>query len=115
MKHTICSLLFFITLNVSAQTLPDSIIVDWTHAGFEGSIPEFPTIVDVTAFGAIAGDTIDDQFSVAIAISSLNGNAGVIYFPPGNYLLNSTVNLPDSTVLRGAGADSTVLTFNFNN
>jgi len=115
MKQTICSLLFFITLNVSAQTLHDSIIVDWTHSGFEGSIPEFPTIVDVTSFGAIAGDTIDDQPAVANAISSLNGNAGVVYFPPGNYLLKSTVNLPDSTVLCGAGADSTVLTFNFNN
>lgn len=99
----------------SAQTIPDSIRFEWNQAGFEGSIPEYTNIIDVTSFGAIANDTIDDHLAIVSAINSLNGNSGVIYFPPGNYLMNAMINLPDSIVLRGAGSDSTLLTFNFNN
>lgn len=102
-------------LHAPAQCLHDSIIVDWTEAGFEGSIPEFANILDVTAYGAIPGDSIDDQPAVASAISALNGNAGVIFFPAGNYLINSSIMLPDSTVIRGTGSDSTLLTFDFGN
>jgi len=115
MKNILCALLMAAALHAPAQTLPDSIIVDWTHAGFEGDIPEYTNVHDVTMYGAIAGDTIDDQPAVALAISALNGNAGVIYFPPGNYLIHSTITLPDNTVIRGAGADSTVLSFDFAN
>jgi len=115
MKNLLLVISFSIAFYTSAQTIPDSMKVDWTKAGFEGGIPEYSNVVDVTTFGAIAGDTIDDQPAVVAAISSLNGNAGVIYFPPGNYLMNYWINLPDSTVLRGAGSDSTLLTFNFGN
>ena len=104
-----------ISFQSEAQCLHDSITVDWDNAGFEGDIPEYTNIIDVTSFGAIANDTIDDHAAVFSAINSLNGNSGVIYFPPGNYLMNTMINLPDSIVLRGAGADSTLLTFNFNN
>jgi hypothetical protein len=115
MKNFLCVMFLLAAVNAPAQTIPDSMIVDWTQAGFEGVIPEYSTILDITSFGAIAGDSIDDQPAVVAAISSLNGNAGVIYFPPGNYLLNSSVPVPDSTVIRGAGSDSTFLSFNFGN
>jgi len=98
-----------------SQIIPDSIRVDWSMAGFGGSVPQYSTIADVTAFGAIPNDTIDDYPAVANALVSLNNQSGVIYFPPGNYILKSSVNLPDSVIIRGAGSDSTTLTFNLNN
>lgn len=114
MKNTLPLCLLAVSLNSPAQTIVDSLRVDWSTAGFEGSIPAYANIIDVTSFGAVANDTLDDASAVSSAISSLNGNAGVIYFPAGNYVFHSSLNVPDSTVLRGAGSDSTLFTFNFN-
>jgi hypothetical protein len=115
MKKVLFALIMVAALHAPAQCLHDSIIVNWHEAGFEGVIPEYPNVIDVTTYGAVAGDTIDDHSAVANAISALGGNAGVIYFPPGLYVMHSTINLPDSTVLRGAGSDSTQLSFDFGN
>ena len=106
--------LFFFTcsfLQLNAQLIPASRVVDWTHAGYEGIIPDPPVVIDITSFGAV-GDSITDNYPFVFnAINSLSGNRGVIYFPPGNYLFQSTVTLPDSIVIRGASADSTHLIF----
>jgi hypothetical protein len=106
MKNTISLVLLLSCLQSPAQNLNDSVTVDWSMAGYEGTIPSYSNSVDITAFGAVPGDTLDDQPAIAAAIASLGGNAGAVYFPAGNYLMHSTVNLPDSVVLRGAGADS---------
>jgi hypothetical protein len=96
-----------------AQTIPSSRIVDWTHAGYEGIIPDSSNEIDILSFGG-AGDSLTDNYPFIIsAINSLNGNRGVIYFPAGNYVIRSTINLPDSVILRGASSDSTHLIFDF--
>jgi len=89
--------------------------VDWTHAGYEGTIPDPQTVLNVTDYGAIPSDNSDDLAAVTMAMNSLNGQAGVLYFPPGTFNFDSTINLVDSVVLRGAGSDSTTLEFNFSN
>ncbi len=109
------ALLFvFIPFLSFAQIIPSAATVDWSKAGFEGEIPAFNNIADVTLFGAIANDTIDDYPAVVSAIASLNNLAGVVYFPAGNYLIKTTITLRDSLIIRGAGSDSTTLTFHFN-
>ena len=110
-------LILFFVLSISspsfAQVIPASNRVDWSHAGHEGVIPDPSNIVDVTGFGAVGDSLTDNHGFILTAISSLNGNRGVIYFPPGNYLVLSTINLPDSVILRGASSDSTHLIFDF--
>src|SRR5690242_7916111 len=103
---------FFIT-GSKAQTIPSSRTVDWSHAGYEGAIPDSAATVDVTTFGAVGDSTTDNYSFVLNAINSLNGNRGVIYFPPGNYLMQTGFSLPDSVILRGASSDSTHLIFDF--
>ena len=115
MRFLLSICLLIICIRCEAQCLPDTVIADWDMAGFEGVIPEFTNIINITSFGAIANDTIDDHAAVVNAINFLNGNSGVIYFPPGNYLMHAMISLPDSTVLRGGGSDLTQLIFNFNN
>lgn len=106
--------LFLFSQATFAQVIPVERFTDWNGAGYPDSIPDPATVLDVTSFGAI-GDGVTDNFSaVSSAINALNGAQGVIYFPAGNYLIGSTLNLPDSTILRGAGSDSSHLIFNLN-
>ena len=115
MKSTLPALFMALSFQVSAQCLHDSITVDWRNAGFEGQVPDYTTSIDITSFGAIPNDTSDDHPAIVSAINSLNGNYGVIAFPPGNFVFHSSINLPDSIIIRGAGSDSTLLAFNFSN
>ncbi|MCD4746118.1 MAG: glycoside hydrolase family 55 protein [Bacteroidales bacterium] len=96
------------------QVIPDSKRVNWSFAGINGNIQKSEILLDVTDFGAI-GDGITDNYSAIIqAINTLNGNAGTIYFPPGDYLVNSGLILPDSVILSGHSSISTKLKFNLN-
>jgi hypothetical protein len=115
MKSVSLLLFFIITVNVRSQTIPSSRISDWYHTGYPTAIPSPSNIVDVTQHGATGDGITDDASAIAAAISSLNSSRGVIYFPPGHYLMRSTINLPDSVILRGASADSTFLVFDLSN
>jgi hypothetical protein len=112
MKKLLYTLIFF-TTSIFAQTIPPNRIIDWSIAGYRDSFPNPTTVLDVTSFGAI-GDSITDNTSFILnAIDSLHGQRGVIYFPPGKYLVGLSLALPDSVIIRGASADSTWIIFNF--
>ena len=109
------SILFlFVSISIYAQTTPAFRISDWTHSGYPDSIPSSNNIFNVMTFGATGNGVSDDANAIRSAINSLNELRGVIFFPPGNYLIGSTIDLPDSVILRGSSSDSTHLIFNFN-
>lgn len=111
--------LFFIStlaissIFASAQIIPSARTSNWAQTGYPDSIPEPTTILDVMNYGAVGDGIADDYTAVNTAIAALAGTRGVIYFPPGEYKLGNSLNLPDSVVLRGASADSTHLKFDF--
>src|SRR6185295_7861770 len=87
--------------------------MDWQHAGFPGdTVPSYPIVKDITAFGANNTGSVSCNTAFANAVTSLNGANGVIYFPPGNYLFTATLFLRGGLILRGAGSGNTTLTFN---
>ena len=94
------------------QVIPQSRRVDWTLAGYPGNINYPQTMVDVTAFGATGNGVTNDQPAIMAAINSLGGSAGIVYFPPGTYLMTSGISLPDSVILRGVPYNQSVLKFN---
>ncbi len=94
-----------------AQIIPSSRTSTWTETGYPDSIPEPATILDVMNYGAVGDGIADDYTAVINAIAALSGGQGVIYFPPGEYKIGTSLNLPDSVVLRGASSDSTHLKF----
>ena len=105
--------LFLISTILSfGQTIPVSRIVDWSNAGYPDSFPNPPLVLDVTSFGAVGDSIFDNTTPIRNAIDSLHGGRGVIYFPPGNYIIGSTLDLADSIILRGVSSDSTRLIFN---
>src|SRR3990172_5696658 len=102
MKTAVACLPFIICTALHAQIIPGAMRVDWSKAGYEGSIPDPANVLDVTGYGAVANDNSDDYSAIISAMNALSGQQGVIYFPPGIYDVRSTLNLADSVVLRGA-------------
>jgi hypothetical protein len=98
---------------VSAQVIPAERQVNWYDAllCYQLSVPL--TEINVMDYGATGNGTTNDQPAVMNAITALNGSLGYIYFPPGNYLMNSPISLPDSAILKGFSSDASVLLFNF--
>lgn len=94
-------------------------LVDWSSAGYDSnnsSIPSDAVTHDVTSYGAIADDGLDDRLAVQSAINAAAAaGGGVVYFPVGQFdfwvgpnghsLEVNTSNI----VLRGEGETSTTL------
>ena len=113
MKKPILILIFFICASLNAQIISPARTTDWSRAGYEGSIPNPSNVIDVTSFGAIGDSVTDNHASIVQAMNSLNRRQGVVYFPPGNYLIQSAIAMNDSVILRGSSSDSTHLIFDF--
>ena len=106
-----CKLIFLSLFSV-AQTIPANRIFNWRHSGYEGNLPMPPQIIDITSFGGVGDNVTDNSIFLQNAIASSPGSK-VIYFPVGNFVFNSTINLDDSIVLRGSSSDSSKLIFDF--
>ncbi|KAF8061409.1 hypothetical protein HT031_004500 [Scenedesmus sp. PABB004] len=89
---------------------------DWSFAGYGAgleAIPDAPVAVDVRRDFEAAGDGVtDDTAAVLAALKATQAGGGVIFFPPGRYLLHNQLNISSNQVLRGAGRDATTLLFN---
>ncbi len=106
-----CLVFCFAAATSRAQVIPDSLRVDWSGAGAPNFFVDTANVADVKAFGAAGNGVTDDFNAIITALASLGGKSGVVYFPPGNYLVKSTLYLQDSVVYKGAGAGATTLTF----
>src|SRR6185312_4578819 len=102
----IISIIFCVcTLCSKAQVIPDSLRVNWSSAGYAGTIPEPALIINVRDFGAY-GDSLHDDYNAIMNAINSSANLRIIFFPAGNYLIKSTLVLPDNSVLRGEGGAS---------
>jgi polygalacturonase len=74
-------------------------------------------IVSVKDFGAVGNGTTDDTAAIQAAIDYLNPyvysspmnynqGGGTVYFPAGNYLVSSTIKLPNNVILAGTGCQT---------
>lgn len=113
-NYVLVFLLFLSTFFLHAQIIPLANRVDWTNPGYPGDFPEPANIVSVMDFGAVADGVTDDRPAVLAAIASLNGEAGVVFFPAGTYRIASTVSIPSGAVLRGESATQTFIKFDMN-
>lgn len=93
---------------------------DWSRAGYAGGERGIPTpagpIFDVTArkYGAVGnGKTACDKaFKAAIRDAAASPRGGVVYVPPGSFLLNDPLYVNVSrVVIRGAGPSRSTLLF----
>src|SRR5690349_4071945 len=64
---------------------------------------------NVKDYGATGNGVADDTASIAAAIAAVGSLGGTIFFPPGDYLVNSGTGFTISTaavMLMGAGAEA---------
>jgi hypothetical protein len=63
---------------------------------------------DVTSFGAIPNDGLDDTLALqaALAMAATNGG-GTVYLPRGRFQCNGTLQIPVRTLLRGESRETT--------
>jgi len=113
MKNFVILFCFFAACinTVAAQTIPASRIVNWSLAGLRDTVPDFQNVVNIKDYGANADGITPDDSAFNVALSALGGSAGVIFFPADTYAFAQNMVLPDSIILRGEGADSTMLKF----
>lgn len=130
------ALLFLISIQAYAQN-PSALYQNWVNAQINNSEPILPTfsyagykngeiglpttftqqVYNVTdaAYGAIANDGVSDKEAIMLAISAAeaNPNGGVVFFPPGRFVINDAsvddlaevIKITKSNiVLKGSGA-----------
>ena len=91
-------------------------VLDFSFAGYDHGETGIPTatgqIFDVTAYGAVANDGLDDRPAVKQAIqAATSAGGGVVFFPPGRFLLSEerhsydTLTITgDNIVIKGSGS-----------
>jgi len=104
-------LLPFFSIESGAQTFSPERVTAWENAGLTTELVAPSNYVLITDFGADNTGTNSSNSAYTAAVASLNGDAGTIYFPQGEYLFTSGVSIPDSIFLKGESSD-TELRFN---
>ena len=106
------------TYGASACTLrasgaPAMCAIDWTNAGIPGGIPNNQTQCGATVSASSYGNgSSDASAGIQSALNSCGGSAGnqkYVLLGPGAYRINSAINIPSYTTLRGSGAQQTIL------
>ena len=99
----------------------EPILPDFSYAGYHYFAKPVPDVAhpvfDVTDYGAIPNDDISDQPAIVRAIAAAGENGrGVVFFPPGEFLVNTDADKNDegynepiyiyssNIVLRGSGS-----------
>jgi hypothetical protein len=99
------------------QNKENSILPDFSYAGYHNGEKEIPKIedykiFDVSTFGAIPNDTVSDKAAIQMAINAANKNgSGIVFFPKGSFLINedsagatSIVSNNSKIIFRGSGS-----------
>lgn len=83
---------------------------DFSYAGYGFGIEDIPAaegqVFDVTAYGALANDGLDDSVAILKAVEDAHAHNGpvIINFPAGKFILTEIININRSDiVIRGAG------------
>ncbi len=60
-------------------------------------------VINVRQYGAVGDGVTDDSSAIQSALNAIGINGGTLYIPPGNFLINSTLLVPDSNDFRIIG------------
>lgn len=65
-------------------------------------MPPSPWYLNVKDFGAVGNGSADDTVAIQNALNNAETNGvGIVYFPPGIYLISTTIKLPSKVYMRG--------------
>lgn len=111
MRTIIYLLIVQINLFSFSQTLPTQRSVDWKLAGLRDTSTAGFITIDMQTLGVI-NDGLTPNDALMDSLLNVYGDQGTILsFPAGDFLFQETIELPNNTIIRGDGAEST--TFHF--
>jgi hypothetical protein len=119
MKFLIFSTILLIQTNLmTAQISPLSALlpadrqIDWSQVGVQkGQLASFKPIVHITDFGGKPDGVTPNDEAFQKALHHLGNHEGTIFFPKGNYLFNQSIVMRNHLIIKGEGADKSVLKF----
>lgn len=95
----------------NAQVLPKERGTDWTLAGIRDSAHAEYHVINFSSFGANPDGVTPNDDAILAAISSVQSEAAILFFPAGRYFFTKPLTLPSNFIIQGAGSDSTKLVF----
>ncbi len=111
MKIIYLFIIFVTFLKVNGQVIPAERRVDWRLVNEHYYFFEPQTELNILDFGGDGSGVSNNSSAMEQAIEQSEGKAVTIFFPPGDYLFNTPINLSDSIVIKGAGSTLTTLLF----
>ncbi len=109
-----CLSLALLSFAAQAQLLAPERSTDWALAGNTTQISASDNSISILDYGADATGVAPSNAAYAAAIATLNGAAGTILFPEGQYYFTSELLVPDSVFLQGESSAS-ILKFDLGN
>ena len=114
-------IIFFVSIffysSIFSQIIPYDRTYNWTQCGLKDTTTISYNSIDLSSYGLHTSGLIpNDSLLSSIIITTSSGSAAgvILNFPTGTFLFNQTISLPGNIVLKGKGADSTILKFNLN-
>ena len=107
----------FCYCNLNSQIIPNNRMYDWSSFGLKDTTTLNFNSIDLSNYGLYSsGLSPNDSLLLSIISTTSSGSAAgvILNFPAGTYLFNQTISLPGNIVLKGKGADSTILKFDLN-
>ncbi len=98
-------------LNGSSQVLPVERQFDWEKAGIDGEFKTGGLAFNVLESGARNDGSIPVEDILQAIIDENQDRLITLYFPAGTYRFTSSVKLKDSVIIKGEGAEETILNF----
>ncbi|MCF8276538.1 MAG: glycoside hydrolase family 55 protein [Flavobacteriales bacterium] len=96
----------FSILNSNAQVFDAERITAWENAGLTTDLHAPTNQVNVLDFGADNTGNSSCNSAYTAALASLNGGAGTVYFPQGEYFFDAAIAVPDGVFMKGESAES---------
>ena len=114
-KFFVSQLIFCTLIGTSMGQIPDSLKFDWHRAGVDSTFSVPTNTIDLTSLGAIPNDGLPDDAALQAAIANSGTSGSLIQLPAGVFNFSASINIPSNIILKGAGSDSTTLSFDLNN
>lgn len=96
------------------STMEDGYTLTWNEAQerfLPTSMPDAAStfgVMNVKEFGAVGDGVTDDTAAIQDALAATDPDGGgVVYFPPGIYIISQTLKIPNKTTVYGAGRQNT--------
>lgn len=114
MQYILAIILSLLSVSFTAQVIPSQRTAKWDISGLTDSVDYSAKTINALDINADPTGSSDNQPVFQYAMDSISSSGGgTLLLPPGTYLMQSPVSIPDNVRMKGSGADTTFLVLDF--